>query len=132
MSGDDESVRGSRELTVAAINHVRLVYEYLNARDLDGLGSLYAPDLVRLVPHRDPIVGRAALSRFHQEDKAFSGVRHRVRDVLAHGRRLAVRGVMVGGECPEMKFADLFVVGTDALIVEHESYFHPPNPCDVP
>ena len=46
------------------VEHVRLSYDYLDRGDIDGFGSLLAPDAVLLRPGGRDVRGRAAIERW--------------------------------------------------------------------
>jgi len=120
--------RSDREgLTAMTVDHIRLSYGYLDARNLDALGSLYAADVVRLLPGLDPIVGRDTLIDFYREQFARYGSRHTVDEVIAAGRRMSVRGrvtvLWCDAEPIDIVFVDLFGVGGDGLLTAQQTFY---------
>ena len=131
MSNDTGGPRISdadRERVVAvAVDHVRLSYEYLDARNVDALGSLYAEDMVRLLPGREPVVGRQQLEKFLLRQFRLHESRHRVDEVIATGGRASVRGQVTGrlygGEQFDVTFVDLFGFGGDGLLTAQQTLY---------
>jgi SnoaL-like protein len=107
--------------------HVLLTYHYLDAGDLDALGSLYATTLVRLIPGHDPIIGWSDLERHYRLDRTRGGWSHRIEDVAAARTRASVRGRIAGRrrDDADVGFVDLFRTGADGLITEQRTYYVP-------
>ncbi|WP_282697741.1 nuclear transport factor 2 family protein [Streptomyces sp. CC208A] len=112
-------------VTVAGIDHVRLVYDYLDGGDLDGCGSLLHDAVVLELPGLQAARGRTGALRalaLH----APPGTRHLVDRVAAQDRTVIVTGRRVTGEAavPEQRFVDVFTIADDGLLRTCVRYFH--------
>ena len=109
----------------AGIEHVRLSYGYLDRGDIDGFGSLLAPDAVLLRPGGRDVRGRAAIERW----LASSGARgtSTVFAVYATGGNVIVVGHHTGhdrdGHLRDVEFTDFFTIAPDGLLRTVKRYF---------
>ncbi|MER7621824.1 nuclear transport factor 2 family protein [Streptomyces sp. NPDC126503] len=101
-------------LTAAGADHVRLLYDYLDAGDPDGCGSLLHEAVVVEFPGRPPARGRTEALRAH----ALPRVRHAVDRLTARDRTVTVTGrrIPADGTAREQGFVDVFTVGDDGLL----------------
>jgi ketosteroid isomerase-like protein len=128
MSGDDTSTRpASAQVALAGLDHVRLSYEYLNSRDIDGYGSLFEGDAVVHRPGHEPIRGRDNVEHFQADQVDRVGAEHVVHDVFASGGRVAAVGRYIENEsrCAPtgVDFADIFTLSENGLIADQKTYF---------
>ncbi|MFI1715122.1 nuclear transport factor 2 family protein [Streptomyces sp. NPDC053513] len=112
-------------VTAAGIDHVRLVYDYLAAGDLDSCASLLHDGVVLELPGLPPVRGRTAVlhspfgrgpSRARYEIDRVVG---QDRSVVATGRRV---GPGTGGQ--ELRFVDLFTIADDGMVLACTRYYH--------
>lgn len=110
------------------IDHVRLLYHYLDAGDLDGCGSLLDAD-VRIWSPGAPVGHGHAEVIGLQRELAGAFARHETRRIVAAGDAIAVAGRLVrraGAETVE--FADFFTVSAEGmLLTQHRYYFTSPD-----
>ncbi|GAA3922636.1 nuclear transport factor 2 family protein [Streptomyces gulbargensis] len=104
-------------LTAAGADHVRLLYDYLDAGDPDGCGSLLHEAVVVELPGRPPARGRTEALRAHALP-ALPRVRHAVDRLTARDRTVTVTGrrITADGTGREQRFVDVFTVGDDGLL----------------
>ncbi|MFC7929241.1 nuclear transport factor 2 family protein [Streptomyces cinereoruber] len=117
---------GSGDLvTAAGIDHVRLLYDYLDGGDLDGCGSLLHDAMVLELPGRQAARGRTDALRAHVLH-ALPGARHVVDQVVAQNRTVIATGRRVVPEstAAEQRFVDVFTIADDGLLRTCVRYFH--------
>ncbi|MFD0431518.1 nuclear transport factor 2 family protein [Streptomyces zhihengii] len=83
-------------VTAAGIDHVRLVYDYLDAGDRDGCASLLHDGVVFELPGLAPAHGRAAALEA-QLRHTVPAARHEIDRVVAQDRNVVAAG---GGSSP--------------------------------
>ncbi|MFI8369928.1 nuclear transport factor 2 family protein [Streptomyces sp. NPDC085466] len=112
-------------MTAAGIDHVRLVYDYLDAGDLDGCGSLLHDAMVLELPGQPAARGRTAALRAHVLH-ALPGARHVVDRVVAQNRAVIATGrrVASGSTAADQRFVDVFTIADDGLLRTCVRYFH--------
>ena len=111
---------------------VRRLYDSINAGDLEGFGRLLADDFIEheetpgLAPTKDGV-----LAFFTMQQAAFPDMHMHVEDVIADGRRVAVRvrytgthrgefmGMPATGKSVDVNLIDIHMVGDDGLVHEH-------------
>ena len=116
------------ELTRDAIEaHVRRYYTLVDADDVDGVLSIFAPDGVYRRPGYDPMRGHAELREFYSGERVIASGRHTINDLLVDGDKAFVRGsfegVLKDGSKASLEFSDFFHVGVNGLVVERQSFF---------
>ncbi|EST38313.1 hypothetical protein N566_08115 [Streptomycetaceae bacterium MP113-05] len=112
-------------ITAAGIDHVRLVYDYLNAGDLDACASLLHDDVEYELPGRPPVRGRPAVLHVHREDATFT-TRHEIDRVVAHDHSVVAVGrrVLPASDEEPLRFVDFFSIADDALVRACTRYYH--------
>ncbi|WP_225803889.1 nuclear transport factor 2 family protein [Streptomyces sp. NK15101] len=112
-------------VTAAGIDHVRLVYDYLDAGDLDSCASLLHDGVVLELPGLPPARGRAGVlhTRFGRTPPRaryeIDRVVGQARSVVATGRR-----VVPGTDGQDLRFVDLFTIADDGMILACTRYYH--------
>ncbi|MBB4981177.1 MULTISPECIES: nuclear transport factor 2 family protein [Streptomyces] len=112
-------------VTAAGIDHVRLVYDYLDAGDLDSCASLLHEEVVLELPGLPPFHGRAAVLHTHfghtlpTARYAIDRVVGQDRSVVATGRR-----VVPGTDGQDLRFVDLFTIADDGMVLACTRYYH--------
>ena len=69
-------------VTTVGIEHIRLSYEYLDRRDLDGYGSLFDDEAELCSPVAGVVRGRAGIESY-QAERAVDGGRHVLDEVFS-------------------------------------------------
>ncbi|WBB80966.1 hypothetical protein O7606_06165 [Micromonospora sp. WMMD882] len=111
----------------AAVDHVRLCYDYLDSGDIDGCLSLFEPGA------RSVVTGSSADLPERVERLLESGARahHAVVEVFGSDRRLAAVGrLTVDGEAYD--FVDVFRVSDRALLIDRQRFVSPGPPTGSP
>lgn len=112
------------------LSAVHRYYELVDADDVTGLISLFAPDSRYHRPGYQPLTGRDELERFYREDRVIAKGTHRLTAIVAAGRDIAVQGEFSGvlrdGRETSLRFADFFSFGADGLIARRDTYFFAP------
>ncbi|MEU8760212.1 nuclear transport factor 2 family protein [Streptomyces sp. NPDC048659] len=116
-------------VTAAGIDHVRLVYDYLDAGDLDGCASLLDDAVVFELPGLPPARGRSAAVRAHV-GHVRATARHEVerlvardRTVIATGRRVPAPAAAGPGGA-DHRFVDVFTIAPDGMVRACVRYYH--------
>ncbi|MFC9394294.1 nuclear transport factor 2 family protein [Streptomyces sp. NPDC057027] len=111
-------------VTAAGIDHVRLVYDYLDAGDLDSCASLLHDGVVLELPGLPPARGRAAV--LHTCCGRTPRARHEVDRVMGQDRGVVVTGrrVVPGTGGQDLRFVDLFTIADDGMILACTRYYH--------
>ncbi|MFF4173915.1 nuclear transport factor 2 family protein [Streptomyces sp. NPDC001744] len=112
-------------VTAAGVDHVRLVYDYLDAGDLDSCASLLHDGVVFELPGMPPVRGRTAVLRARLGHTAPSG-RHEIDRVVAQDRSVVATGRCVGPGAGgrELRFVDLFSITDDGMVRACTRYYH--------
>ncbi|MET9106703.1 nuclear transport factor 2 family protein [Streptomyces zhihengii] len=112
-------------VTAAGIDHVRLVYDYLDAGDRDGCASLLHDGVVFDLPGLAPAHGRAAALEA-QLRHTVPAARHEIDRVVAQDRNVVAAGrrVVPGREGPEQRFVDVFTIADDGMLSGCTRYYH--------
>lgn len=112
------------------VSAVRRYYELVDADDVTGLVSLFAPDARYHRPGYEPLNGRAELERFYLGDRVIAQGAHTITAIVASGAEVAVQGQFVGvlrdGKQVSLRFADFFSFGPDDLFAKRDTYFFAP------
>ena len=108
-------------VTTVGIEHVRLSYEYLDQRDVDGYGSLFDAGAELRSPVAGVLRGRAEIESY-QVERADDGGRHVVEEVFSAPGRVVVVG-RVTGAGREVEFVDLFTLTEHGLLRSQKSFF---------
>ncbi|TXS52352.1 nuclear transport factor 2 family protein [Streptomyces sp. t39] len=112
-------------VTAAGIDHVRLVYDYLDAGDPDACASLLHDRVVFELPGLAPAHGRAAVLEAHLRHTR-PAVRHEIDRVVAQDRSVVAAGrrVVPGRDAPEQRFVDVFTIADDGMVSGCTRYYH--------
>lgn len=106
-------------VTAAGIDHVRLSYVYLDQGDLDGYGSMFAPDAELIRPDEQVLRGQAQIEAYRSTR---AGGRHTLDEIFAVDGKVAVTGRLVQ-RGREIGFADIFVLSEYGLLRSQKTYF---------
>lgn len=112
-------------VTAAGTDHVRLVYDYLDAGDLDACASLLHEHVGLDLPGAPPARGRTAFLRTHR-DHLGAPARHEIDHVVARDRTVVVSGRRVGTD-PDgttARFVDVFRIAADGMVESCTRYYH--------
>ncbi|WP_405860253.1 nuclear transport factor 2 family protein [Streptomyces sp. NBC_00090] len=116
-------------VTAAGIDHVRLVYDYLDAGDLDGCASLLHDTVIFELPGLPPARGRSEAVRAHV-GHVLPAARHEVdqlvardRTVIATGRRVPAPAAAVP-DTADHRFVDVFTIAPDGMVRTCVRYYH--------
>ncbi|MBE1455941.1 hypothetical protein H4W79_000155 [Nocardiopsis terrae] len=122
-------VRPSAMAVEAGIDHVRLLYDYLDRGDLAGYGSLL--DARVRIQHADATVtdGRAAAGEAADRLPALHGS-HRIHRILRDSDTIVVTGRFIRSHTsatdtrtpPAVEFADFFLISRDGLLLSWHRY----------
>ncbi|MER8041388.1 nuclear transport factor 2 family protein [Streptomyces sp. NPDC094032] len=117
-------------VTAAGIDHVRLVYDYLDAGDLDGCASLLHDAVVFELPGLPPARGRSEAVRAHV-GHVLPTARHEVeqlvardRTVIATGRRVPAPPAATVPGSADHRFVDVFTIAPDGMVRACVRYYH--------
>ncbi|MFE0778320.1 nuclear transport factor 2 family protein [Streptomyces sp. NPDC058861] len=112
-------------VTAAGVDHVRLVYDYLDAGDLDSCASLLHDGVVFELPGMPPVRGRTAVLRARLGHIPPRG-RHEIDRLVAQNRSVVAAGRCVdpdaGGR--ELHFVDFFSITDDGMVLACTRYYH--------
>ena len=106
---------------------VLAMFRAVDASDWDALDRFLHPDLVYDRPGLDPLVGKAAVSRFYREVRTLKG-RHTFDAVVVEGEHGACWGRFVGANKNgpvDVQFADCYTF-RDGLLWRRKSFFYVP------
>ncbi|MET4926013.1 nuclear transport factor 2 family protein [Streptomyces sp. PSRA5] len=129
MNSDDyactEPQRPADLITAAGIDHVRLVYDYLNAGDLDACASLLHDDVEFELPGLPPARGRTAVLHAHREATT-PATRHEIDRVVAHDHSVVAVGrrIVPGTGGTSLRFVDFFSIADDTMVRACTRYYH--------
>ncbi|MFE7484112.1 nuclear transport factor 2 family protein [Streptomyces sp. NPDC057552] len=112
-------------VTAAGVDHIRLVYDYLNAGDFDACASLLHDDVEFELPGRPTARGRTAVLHAHRTDTALT-TRHEIDRIVAHDHCVVAVGRIVGPGTEEssLRFIDCFGIADDAMVRSCTRYYH--------
>ncbi|MCZ0978354.1 nuclear transport factor 2 family protein [Streptomyces diastatochromogenes] len=112
-------------VTAVGIDHVRLVYDYLDAGDLDSCASLLHDGVVLELPGLPPLRGRAAVLHTRLGCPA-PRVRHAIDRVVGQDRSVIATGrhVVPGTEGDDLRFVDVFTIADDGMVLSCTRYHH--------
>ncbi|MFE5210097.1 nuclear transport factor 2 family protein [Streptomyces sp. NPDC056600] len=112
-------------ITAAGVDHVRLVYDYLDAGDADSCASLMHEYVVLELPGMPPVHGRAEVVRAHLCHGA-ARARHEIDHLVAADRSVVAEGrrVVPGSHHPCTRFVDVFRIADDGMVSECTRYYH--------
>ncbi|MFE9749510.1 nuclear transport factor 2 family protein [Saccharothrix saharensis] len=111
-------------VTTVGVEHVRLSYDYLDRRDMDGYGSLFDAEAELRSPVAGVVRGRAGIESY-QAERADDGGRHVVEEVFSAPGCVVVVGRVTGG-AREVEFVDLFTLTEHGLLRSQKSFFFAP------
>ncbi|GAA2972985.1 nuclear transport factor 2 family protein [Streptomyces drozdowiczii] len=116
---------GGDLVTAAGTDHVRLVYDYLDAGDLDACASLLHDHVELDLPGAPTAHGRTAFVHTHR-DHLGTRARHEIDHVVAHARTVVAAGRRIGTDTqgPGVRFVDLFHIAEDGMVESCTRYYH--------
>ncbi|TRV74368.1 nuclear transport factor 2 family protein [Streptomyces sp. 130] len=116
---------GGDLVTAAGTDHVRLVYEYLDAGDLDACASLLHGHVALDLPGAPTAHGRAAFVHAHR-DHLGAPARHEIDHVVAHARKVVAEGRRFGQGTGDtcVRFVDFFGIAEDGMVESCVRYYH--------
>ncbi|NEC67134.1 nuclear transport factor 2 family protein [Streptomyces sp. SID9727] len=116
---------GGDLVTAAGADHVRLVYEYLDAGDLDGCASLLHDRIALDLPGAPTAHGRIAFLHAHR-DHLGPPARHVIDHVVAHARNVVAAGRRFGPGADDacVRFVDFFRIAEDGMVESCVRYYH--------
>lgn len=116
----------SAAITAAGVDHIRLSYDYLDAGDMDGYGSLLDEYVHVKRPDAPAGRGRAEVLKLHA-DLAGPAHKHELFKIIAEGGSAAAMGRMSTGRF-EVEFVDFFTLSDEGLLLGYRRfYFVAPN-----
>lgn len=112
-------------VTAAGIDHVRLVYDYLDAGDLDSCASLLHDGVVLELPGLPPVRGRTAVLHSHF-GRSLPRARYEIDRVMGQDRSVVATGrrVVPGTDGQDLRFVDLFTIADDSMVLACTRYYH--------
>ncbi|MGW0854211.1 nuclear transport factor 2 family protein [Streptomyces sp. NPDC002690] len=112
-------------VTAAGTDHVRLVYDYLDAGDLDACGSLLHDRVELELPGVPTARGRTAVLHAHRDHNG-SHTRHEIDRVVARDRSIVAAGrrITSGKEDLSLRFVDFFRIAGDGMVESCTRYYH--------
>ncbi|SEC05904.1 SnoaL-like domain-containing protein [Streptomyces sp. 2131.1] len=112
-------------VTAAGTDHVRLVYDYLDAGDLDACASLLHDHVELDLPGAPTAHGRSAFVHTHR-DHLGSRARHEIDHVVAHARTVVAAGrrIGTGDDAAGVRFVDFFRIAADGMVESCTRYYH--------
>ncbi|MFC8538549.1 nuclear transport factor 2 family protein [Streptomyces sp. NPDC057249] len=112
---------GGDLVTAAGTDHVRLVYAYLDAGDLDACASLLHDHVALELPGAPTAHGRTAFLH-----ALGSPARHEIDHVVAHARNVVAAGrrFAPGADDTCVRFVDLFRIAEDGMVESCTRYYH--------
>ncbi|MFF0508720.1 nuclear transport factor 2 family protein [Streptomyces fimicarius] len=112
-------------VTAAGADHVRLVYDYLDAGDLDACASLLHDDVALDLPGGPVTRGRTAFVHAHR-DHLGSPARHEIAHVVARARTVVAAGRRIGpgDDSAGVRFVDFFRIAADGMVESCTRYYH--------
>ncbi|MGW2317452.1 nuclear transport factor 2 family protein [Streptomyces sp. NPDC001680] len=103
------------------------VFEVIDGRRWEDLGSVFTEDCVYHRPGYPPLVGLAEIERFYRVDRIIASGRHDIDTVMTGGDSVACWGRFTGlsrtGERLDERFSDLYRV-EQGRISERRTYFY--------
>ncbi|MFG2570772.1 nuclear transport factor 2 family protein [Streptomyces sp. NPDC048567] len=116
---------GGDLVTAAGTDHVRLVYEYLDAGDLDACASLLHDHVALDLPGAPTAHGRTAFLHA-QRDHLGTPARHEIDQVVAHSRNVVAAGRRLGAGADDtgVRFVDVFRIAEDGMVESCTRYYH--------
>ncbi|MFJ2420660.1 nuclear transport factor 2 family protein [Streptomyces brevispora] len=112
-------------VTAAGVDHVRLVYDYLNAGDLDAYASLLHDEVEFELPGRPLARGRTEVLHAHRADVERT-TRHEIDRVVAHDHWVIAAGrrIVPGVDESCLRFVDFFGIADDSMVRTCTRYYH--------
>ncbi|HET9894001.1 MAG TPA: nuclear transport factor 2 family protein [Streptosporangiaceae bacterium] len=114
----------------ARVSAVRRYYSCVDADDVTGLISLFAPDARYRRPGYEPLNGRDELERFYRGERVILQGSHTLTTLVVAENDIAVQGEFSGvlrdGREVSLRFADFFSFGPDNLFSRRDTYFFAP------
>lgn len=124
---DSDGPVASTVVAGVGVDHVRLSYDYLDRGDIDGFGSLLAPDAVLLRPGGRDVRGRADIERWLTSRAAGTSGNSTVFAVFATGGNVIAIGHHTGhdadGHLRDVEFTDIFTIAPNGLLRTLKRYF---------
>ncbi|MFD5729473.1 nuclear transport factor 2 family protein [Streptomyces sp. NPDC058368] len=116
---------GGDLVTAAGTDHVRLVYEYLDAGDLDACASLLHDHVALDLPGARTAHGRTAFLHAHR-DHLGTPARHEIDQIVAHSRTVVAAGRRLGTHADDtgVRFVDVFRIAEDGMVESCTRYYH--------
>ncbi|HET6858821.1 MAG TPA: nuclear transport factor 2 family protein [Streptomyces sp.] len=115
-------------LAAAGIDHVRLAYCYLTARDLDGYLSLLDAEMILHRPDGPAVRGRTRIEALRRQQLQGRSLHFAVSRTYAAGDLVVAvgryRGDALHGTYADAEFCDLFTVGRDGLLLSQKTFFY--------
>lgn len=130
MFNDDSGcTRPAASVTAAAVDHVRLLYHYLDVGDLDAYASLLDEHAQVYHPDAPPGHGRAEVLE-RQAELAVSTAGHHIYKIIAADDAVAVMGRYTPSsrsapdrEDEQVEFADFFTLTDKGLLLSCRRYY---------
>ncbi|MEU3416441.1 nuclear transport factor 2 family protein [Streptomyces sp. NPDC006658] len=114
-------------VTAAGVDHVRLQYEYLAARDIDGYLSLLDRDMSVDGPPGSRTCGREAVGALRGRQLAGGSMSCTVSQVVASGSTVAAigryRGDALHGRWVEAEFCEVFTLAPSGLLLSQKTFY---------
>lgn len=112
------------------VRRTRDYYALVDAGDVAGVLEWFAEDAVYHRPGYQPLEGREALGAFYGGERVIESGAHHVDDIVADGRRVAVRGRFAGrlrdGSDASVGFADFIDYDADGRAAARRTFFDRP------
>ena len=125
-TGSDGPV-ASAVVAGVGVEHVRLSYDYLDRGDIDGFGSLLAPEAVLLRPGGHVVRGRADIERWLASRVPGTSGNSTVSVVFATDDNVIAIGHHTGldadGHVRDVEFTDVFTIAPNGLLRTLKRYF---------
>ncbi|MER6346067.1 nuclear transport factor 2 family protein [Streptomyces sp. NPDC001595] len=114
-------------LTAAGVDHVRLQYEYLAARDIDGYLSLLDGDVSVDGPRGSRERGREAVGALRGRQLSDGSLSCSVSQVIASGSAVAAvgryRGDALHGRWVDAEFCEVFTLAPSGLLLSQKTFY---------
>jgi uncharacterized protein len=108
---------------------VRLLFEYVDSRNWDGLFLAFCDDVVYERPGYAPLVGIDRVVRFYREERVIASGRHELENLVTDERRGACWGRFVGihknGSGLSERFADVYTFERGKIKTRKSYFFRP-------
>ncbi|MEU4519959.1 nuclear transport factor 2 family protein [Amycolatopsis sp. NPDC024027] len=125
MVGDLPSLTASAATTPCGVDHVRLLYRYLDAGEFDGYASLLDENVQVRGVGAVPAYGREAAA---EAARAAPAARHELYKIIAAADSVVVTGRRLARDPDtgrtEFDFADVFTLSDDALVLSQRRFHY--------